>query len=187
MEELKQHIREAEESMKKSLSHLEDELGGVRAGRANVNLLNNISVDAYGSQMPLNQTANISTPDARTIMIKPWDKSMLEEIEKSLMKSNIGLTPQNDGEQIRLNIPPLTEERRVDLVKQVKGLGEHAKVSIRNSRKDAIQAIQKSGKEENTSEDTIKGFEGDVQDLTNKYSKAVDDTVDRKEEDIMTV
>lgn len=187
MELLDLYVEEAKDSMIKSVSHLEDELGLVRAGRANTSLLKNINVESYGSMMPLNQTANVSTPDARTIMIKPWDKTMLEEIEKALMKSNIGLTPQNDGEQIRLNIPPLTEERRVDLVKQVKGLGENAKVSIRNARKDAIQGVQKSGKEESVSEDSIKGYEGKVQDLTNKYSKDVDELINRKEEDIMTI
>jgi len=187
MELLELFIGEAKDSMNKSVSHLEDELSTIRAGRANTSLLKNINVESYGSMMPLNQTANVSTPDARTIMIKPWDKAMLEEIEKAIMKSNIGLTPQNDGEQIRLNIPPLTEERRIDLVKQVKGLGENAKVSIRNARKDAIQGIQKTGKEESLSEDMIKGYESTVQDHTNKFSKNVDDLIGRKEEEIMTV
>lgn len=187
MELLEMHLEEAKEAMTKAVSHLEDEMATVRAGRANASLLNNISVEAYGSQMPLNQTANVSTPDARTIMIKPWDKSMLEGIEKALMKSNIGLTPQNDGEQIRLNIPPLTEERRKDLVKQVKGMGEHAKISIRNARKDAIHGVQKTGKEENVSEDTVKGYEGDIQKLTDEFSKKVDSHISKKEQEIMTV
>ncbi len=187
MELLDLFIEEANDAMSKSVSHLSEELGAVRAGRANTSLLKNVNVEAYGSMMPLNQTANVTTPDARTIMIKPWDKTMLEEIEKALMKSNIGLTPQNDGEQIRLNIPPLTEERRRDLVKQVKGLGENAKVSIRNSRKDAIQGIQKTGKEESVSEDTIKGYESEIQELTDKHSKSVDNLITRKEEEIMTV
>ncbi len=187
MEALDKFLKEAEQLMNKSVAHLEDEMASVRAGRANTSLLNNISVEAYGSNMPLNQTANVSTPDARTIMIKPWDKGMLEEIEKSIMKSNIGLTPQNDGEQIRLNIPPLTEERRKELVKQIKGMGEHGKISIRNARKDAIHHIQRVGKENSISEDTIKGYENDIQKLTDEYSKRVDNHVSRKEEEIMTI
>ncbi len=187
MEELDFIVNEAEESMSNSINHLENEMSTVRAGRANTSLLNNINVEAYGSQMPLNQTANVSTPDARTIMIKPWDKGMLQEIEKALLKSNIGLTPQNDGEQIRLNIPPLTEERRKELVKQVKAMGEKAKISIRSARKDAIQDIQKTGKEESVSEDTIKGYEDDIQKLTDKYSTKVDKHIERKEEEILTV
>lgn len=187
MEELNKIIAQAKESMQKSISHLSDEMGSIRAGRANTSLLNNIVVNAYGSNMPLNQTANVSTPDARTIMIKPWDKTLLEEVEKAIMASNIGLTPQNDGEQIRLNIPPLTEERRKELVKQVKALGENAKVSIRNVRRDAITAIQKRGKEDSISEDTVKGYESDVQDLTDQFSKKADDYVGAKEQDIMKV
>ncbi len=187
MEELNFIVQSAEESMQKSISHLEQEMSSVRAGRANPSLLNNITVEAYGSQMPLNQTANVSTPDARTIMIKPWDKAMLEEIERAILKSNIGLTPQNDGEQIRLNIPPLTEERRKELVKQVKAMGEKAKISIRSARKDAIHDIQKVGKEENISEDTLKSYEDDIQKLTDQYSAKVDNHVDRKEEEILKV
>ena len=152
MDKLDKVIQQARESMQHSIDHLSDEMGSIRAGRANTNLVNNIAVEAYGSKMPLNQTANISTPDAKTIMIKPWDKSVLEEIEKAIMAANIGLTPQNDGEQIHLNIPPLTEERRKELVKQVKALGEEAKVSVRNVRRDAINEIQKIGKDENVSE-----------------------------------
>lgn len=187
MEELDFIVSETKESMAKAIEHLENEMSTVRAGRANVSLLNNIYVEAYGSQMPLNQTANVSTPDARTIMIKPWDKTMLEEIEKALLKSNIGLTPQNDGEQIRLNIPPLTEERRIELVKQIKAMGEKAKISIRSARKDGIHEIQKTGKEENISEDTIKGYEEDIQKLTDEYSTKVDNHINRKEEEILKV
>lgn len=187
MEEFNKILKEAREAMDRSIEHLSDEMGSIRAGRANTSLVNNIQVEAYGSKMPLTQTANVSTPDARTIMIRPWDKNVLEEIEKAIMASNIGLTPQNDGEQIRLNIPNLTEERRKELVKQVKSLGENAKVSIRNVRRDAIQDIQKHGKEENTSEDTIKGFEADVQELTDEYSKKADRYVESKEKDILTV
>ena len=187
MENFKQILNEARKSMQKSIDHLADEMGSIRAGRANTSLVNNIQVEAYGSKMPLTQTANVSTPDARTIMIRPWDKTVLEEIEKAIMASNIGLTPQNDGEQIRLNIPNLTEERRKDLVKQVKSLGENTKVSIRNIRRDSIQEIQKIGKEENTSEDAIKGWENDVQKLTDEFSEKTDNYISTKEKDILTV
>ncbi len=187
MEELDKIVSAAKAQMENSIDHLENEMAAVRAGRANTALLNNITVEAYGSNMPLNQTANITTPDARTIMIKPWDKAMLPEIERALLKSNIGLTPQNDGEQIRLNIPPLTEERRKELVKQVKGMGEQAKISIRNARKDAIQDIQKVGKEYNVSEDMVKDYENDIQKLTDKYIGQVDHHVERKEEEVLKV
>ncbi|MBX2845215.1 MAG: ribosome recycling factor [Saprospiraceae bacterium] len=187
MEELQLYIDMARESMEKSISHLENELASVRAGRANPSLLRNINVEAYGAMMPLNQTANVSTPDARTIMIKPWDKAMLPEIEKAIMQSNIGLNPQNDGEQIRLNIPPLTEERRKDLVKQIKGLGEQAKISIRNARRDAIDGIKKTGKESSVSEDSLKDLENEVQTITDNFGKKVDEYVAGKEKEIMTV
>jgi len=187
MEELKLYIDMARESMQKSLTHLEDEMATIRAGRANASLLNNISVEAYGAMSPLNQTANVSTPDARTIMIKPWDKAMLPEIEKAIMQSNIGLNPQNDGEQIRLNIPPLTEERRKELVKQIKGLGENAKISIRNARREAIDGIKKEGKDSSVSEDIIKDMEQSVQNVTNDFGNKVDSHIQAKEKEIMTV
>jgi len=187
MEELKLYIDMARESMQKSLTHLEDEMATIRAGRANARLLNNISVEAYGAMSPLNQTANVSTPDARTIMIKPWDKAMLPEIEKAIMQSNIGLNPQNDGEQIRLNIPPLTEERRKELVKQIKGLGENAKISIRNARREAIDSIKKEGKDSSVSEDIIKDMEQSVQNVTNDFGNKVDSHIQAKEKEIMTV
>lgn len=181
------YVEEAGENMQKAIQHLEDEMASVRAGRANPSLVANIQVDAYGSMMPLNQTANVSTPDARTIMIKPWDKGVLPEIETAIMKSNIGLTPQNDGEQIRLNIPPLTEERRKELVKQIKGLGEDAKISIRNSRREAMDGIKSTGKQENVSEDIVKDFEGEVQALTDSYAKKVEEHIASKESEVMTV
>lgn len=187
MEQLDKYVIEATTSMEKAHAHLIDEMSTVRAGRANASLLNNITVEAYGAQTPLNQTANVSTPDARTIAIKPWDKSMLQEIERAIMMANIGLTPQNDGEQVRLNIPPLTEERRKELVKQVKGLGENAKVAIRNARRDAISHIQKKGKEESISEDTVKGYEDDIQKLTDGFSAKIDKSIESKEKEIMTV
>lgn len=187
MENIKNIITQARQSMQLSIDHLTDEMASIRAGRANTSLVNKIQVDAYGSKMPITQTANISTPDARTIMIRPWDKTVLEEIEKAIMASNIGLTPQNDGEQIRLNIPPLTEERRNELVKQVRSLGEDAKVSIRNVRRDAIQDIQKIAKTDNVSEDAVKGFENEVQKITDEFSEKVNQYVSVKEKDILTV
>lgn len=187
MENLNKILDDARVGMEKALEHLSDEMGSVRAGRANASLVNNIQVEAYGATMPLPQTANVSTPDPKTIMIKPWDKTVLDEIERAIMASNIGLTPQNDGEQIRLNIPPLTEERRKDLVKQIKAMGENTKVSIRNIRRDAIQDIGKIAKEESISEDTIKGFEADVQDITNEFSTKADKYVAAKEEEVLKV
>jgi ribosome recycling factor len=172
--------------MNKAIDHLEDELSKVRAGRANPSLLNEIRVDYYGTMTLLSQVSNVSSPDARTLMVKPWDKSLLQAVEKAILSSNIGLTPQNDGEVIRLNIPILTEERRKDLVKQVKHLGENTKVSIRNARRDAnehIKSLQKKG----LGEDEVKNAEQEVQNLTNIHISKVDKHVELKEKEIMTV
>ena len=174
------------ERMDKAIEHLENELMRIRAGKANVHILDGILVDYYGTPTPLNQVSNISTPDARTIMIQPWEKSMIDPIEKALMNSNVGITPVNNGEVIRLGIPQLTEERRRDLVKQVKSEGENARVSLRNSRREAndeYKQMQKDG----LSEDEAKDAEGEVQKLTNEFSEKVDKIVEAKEEDIMTI
>ncbi len=189
MEALKMYIDDAKERMTKAIAHLEDEMATVRAGKANTSIVNNITVnvEAYGSTMPLNQTANISTPDAKTIMIKPWDKTVLADIEKAILASNIGLTPQNDGEQIRLNLPPLTEERRKDLVKHIHNLGEQAKISLRAARRDAIDGVRDAGKEVHAGEDMIKDYEQDIQDVTVEFGKKVDARVAAKEKEIMTV
>src|SRR6056297_2783521 len=136
-EEVKMVYDMAKESMEKAIEHLDNELNRIRAGKANIHILDGIVVDYYGAMTPLNQVSNISTPDAKTIAIQPWEKSMIDPIEKSILQANIGITPINNGDIIRLNIPPLTEERRVSLVKQVKSEGENARVSIRNSRRDA--------------------------------------------------
>ena len=177
---------EAREHMQRSVDHLESELVKVRAGRANVNMLEGIKVNYYGAPTPIHQVANISTPDARSITIQPWEKNIIGEIEKAILAANIGLTPQNNGEMVRLNLPPMTEERRRELVKNVKHLGENAKVTIRNARKEANDHIKKLQKE-GLSEDIAKDAEDEVQKMTDSYSAEVDKHLDRKEKEIMTV
>ena len=176
----------AEDSMKRAIDHLEAELTKIRAGKANPQMLEGIVVDYYGSPTAINQVGNISVMDARTLTIQPWEKNMLQPIERAIIASNIGITPQNDGNLIRLFLPPLTEERRRDLVKRSHGEGEHAKVSIRNVRRDAIESIKKAQKN-GLSEDAAKDAEGDVQNLTNKYIALVDKHLASKEKDIMAV
>jgi len=174
------------ERMEKAIEHLDNELIRIRAGKANVHILDGILVDYYGTPTPLNQVSNISTPDAKTIMIQPWEKTMIDPIEKALMNSSVGITPANNGEVIRLGIPQLTEERRRDLVKQVKSEGENARVSVRNSRREAndeYKQMQKDG----LSEDEAKDAEAEIQKLTNEFSEKVDKIVEAKEEDIMTI
>ena len=174
------------ERMEKAIEHLDNELMRIRAGKANVHILDGIMVDYYGTPTPLNQVSNISTPDAKTIMIQPWEKTMIDPIEKALMNSNVGITPANNGEVIRLAIPQLTEERRRDLVKQVKNEGENARVSVRNSRRDAndeYKQMQKDG----LSEDEAKTAEERIQKLTDEFTEKVDKIVEGKEEDIMTI
>ena len=185
-EEVELVFEMAKERMEKALEHLDNELMRIRAGKANVHILDGILVDYYGTPTPLNQVSNISTPDAKTIMIQPWEKSMIDPIEKALMNSNVGITPVNNGEVIRLIIPQLTEERRRTLVKQVKNEGENARVSIRNSRRDAneeYKAMQKEG----LSEDEAKRAEEQIQKLTDEFTEKVDSMVEAKEEDIMTI
>jgi ribosome recycling factor len=175
-----------EDSMKKAISHLEAELTKIRAGKANPQMLDGIVVDYYGSPTPINQVGNISVMDARTITIQPWEKNMLQPIERAIINSNIGINPQNDGNQIRLFLPPLTEERRRDLVKRSHGEGEHAKVAIRNIRRDAIESIKKAEKN-GLSEDAAKDAEADVQEITNRFIALVDKHLESKEKDIMAV
>ncbi|HYW94874.1 MAG TPA: ribosome recycling factor [Bacteroidales bacterium] len=174
------------EKMDNAISHLETELSRIRAGKANPHVLDGIKIDYYGSLTPIQQVSNISTPDARTIAIQPWEKNMIDVIERAIMAANIGLTPANNGEVIRINVPALTEERRVSLVKQVKHEGENAKVSIRNARRDAneeLKTLQKDG----LPEDAAKKAEVDVQKMTDEYSEKVDHDVDSKEKDILTI
>ena len=176
----------AKENMEKSVEHLDNELIRIRAGKANVHILDGVMVDYYGTPTPLNQVSNISTPDAKTIMIQPWEKSMIDPLEKALMQSNVGITPSNNGEVIRLIIPQLTEERRHELVKKVKTEGENARVSLRNSRREAndeYKQMQKDG----LSEDETKTAEDLIQKLTDEFSEKVEKIVESKEEDIMTI
>lgn len=179
-------IELAEDSMKKAINHLEAELTKVRAGKASPQMLDGIVVDYYGSPTPIGQVGNISVMDARTLTIQPWEKNMLQPIERAIIASNIGINPQNDGVLIRLFLPPLTEERRRDLVKKSHGEGEHAKVAIRNIRRDAIESIKKAQKN-GLSEDAAKDAETNIQELTNRYIALVDKHLASKEKDIMAV
>ena len=185
-EEVKFYLDDAEEHMQKAIQHLEEELTKVRAGKASPAMLNGIYVDYYGVNTPLQQVANVNVQDAKTLIIKPWEKGMLDPIEKAIMKANIGVTPQNDGELIRIVLPPMTEERRRELVKSVKAIGENSKVSIRSIRRDAIHHIKELQKE-GTSEDMVKRGEDEVQALTDKYSSEVDKHLVAKEKEIMHV
>ncbi|MFP4064758.1 MAG: ribosome recycling factor [Bacteroidales bacterium] len=179
-------LAEAEEKMGKSLSHLEKELVKIRAGKANPQMLDSVVVDYYGVPTKLSQMSNVNTPDPRNILVQPWEKNMLEPIEKAIQAANLGFNPQNDGTQIRITVPPLTEERRKELVKKVKGEAENAKVGIRNVRREVLDAAKKLEKE-GVPEDEVKVFENNVQDLTNKFSEQVDKMVEAKEVDIMTI
>lgn len=179
-------MEDATESMEKAIKHLEVELTKIRAGKANPQILDGITVDYYGASTPLNQVANVSVADARTLTIQPWEKNMIQPIERAIIAANIGINPQNDGQMIRLFLPPLTEERRKELVKRAAAEGEHAKVGIRNIRRDAIEAIKKLQKD-GLSEDTAKDAEADVQELTDKYIVLVDKHLATKEKEIMAI
>ncbi len=179
-------IKEATDRMERTVRHLEEELLNVRAGKASTNVLNSVYVDYYGSQSPVSAVASVTVPDAKTVLIQPWDKNMIRTIEKAILDSNIGLTPSNNGEQIRLSIPPLTEERRKELVKQVRTIGENARISLRNARRDAVDAFKKAQKE-GMPEDESKDGETQSQKLLEKYSKKLDSLMEAKEKEIMTV
>lgn len=184
--EVKEYLQEAEDSMTLAVEYLDDTLSHIRAGKASARLLDGIRVDYYGSQAPVSNVANVSVPDARTIAITPWEKSMFKVIEKAILDSDLGITPENNGEVIRLSIPPLTEDRRKQLVKQSKGEAENAKVSVRNARREAIDSLKKEVKN-GLSEDAEKAAEGDVQKLHDKYMKKIDDIFAAKEKEILTV
>lgn len=186
MQDLKTFLSEAEEMMEMAILHIEDELGHIRAGKADLRLIDSIRVDSYGSQVPINNVAGVSTPDARTIAIRPWDKSMVKVIEKAIIDSSLGIMPQNNGEIIRIIIPPLTEERRKQLVKQCSKEVETAKISIRNARRDCIEGLKKAVKD-GMPEDVQKEGEEKVQKLHDKYIKKVDEVFAAKEKEIMTV
>ncbi len=180
-----QLINHAKEHMQKAIAHLEVELAKIRAGRANPAMLDGLSVDYYGNNTPLNQVANMSVPDARTLVIQPWEKSMIVPIEKAIMAANLGFNPQNDGQVIRINIPALTEERRKDLVKKTRAEAEHCKVSIRTTRRDANEHVKKDGK--GMPEDVVKDIEDRIQKMTDSFILAVDKHLEAKEKEIMTI
>jgi ribosome recycling factor len=185
-EDVSMTLELTEDSMKKAINHLETELIKIRAGKANPQMLDGIVVDYYGTPTPLNQVGNVSALDARTLTIQPWEKNMLQPIERSIIASNIGINPQNDGNIIRLFLPPLTEERRKELVKRCHGEGEHCRIAIRNIRRDAIEEIKKLQKS-GLSEDATKDAESDVQEITNKYIAAVEKHLIAKEKEIMAI
>jgi len=185
-EDISTIIATGEDHMKKAIGHLEAELTKIRAGKANPQMLDGIMVDYYGSAMPINQVANISVMDARTMSIQPWEKNMLQPIERAIIAANIGINPQNDGALIRIFLPPLTEERRKELVKRCQAEGEHSKVAIRNIRRDAIEHIKKLQKN-GLSEDAAKDAETNVQQVTDRYIAAVEKHLGTKEKEIMSV
>lgn len=186
MSELKDYLNPAEEKMELAVDYLDETLARIRAGKANAKILEGIRVEYYGSAVPISNVANISVPDARTIAITPWEKAMFKEIEKAIINSELGITPENNGEIIRLAIPPLTEDRRKALVKQCKGEAENAKVSVRNARRDAIDGLKKAVKN-GMPEDVSKDGEEKVQKLHDKYLKKIDEIFAAKEKEILTV
>lgn len=181
------NLNQYEEKMGKSLSVLESDFASVRAGRANPAILDKVTVEYYGVATPLTQIGNVSVPDPRSILIQPWDASIVKEVEKAILASDIGITPNNDGKSIRLNFPPLTEERRKDLVKGIKKKGEDTKVAVRSIRRDAMEAFKLDKKNGEITEDDLKEIEKDVQKVTDKYIKYIDDAVSKKEKEIMEV
>lgn len=186
MTDPKTYIAPAEEKMEMAVAYLDETLARIRAGKANAKILDAVRVEYYGSMVPVSNVANVSVPDARTIAITPWEKSMFKAIEKAIINSEVGITPENNGEVIRLSIPPLTEDRRKALVKQCKAEAENAKVSVRNARREAIEGLKKEIKN-GLSEDTEKDAEGDVQKLHDKYMKKIDSIFADKEKEILTV
>lgn len=186
MVDVKQYVKAAEEKMTFAMEYLDEQLAHIRAGKANPRILDGIKVMYYGTPTPLTSVASVNTPDAKTIIITPWEKPLIKEIEKAIMNSEVGITPENNGEMIRLGIPPLTEERRKNLVKQAKQEAETAKISVRNARRDAIESLKKSVKE-GVPEDVEKDAEADVQKVHDKYIKRVDELFAAKEKEILTV
>ena len=179
-------VAAAKEKMQKAIEYFEAELVLVRAGKANPAIFHNVMVDYYGTATPLPQVSSITTPDAKTILIQPWEKSMIAPIEKAIMAANLGFTPQNNGEHIRINVPALTEERRKDLVKQIRTEGEQARISIRTARRDGVEHVKKLQKD-GLPEDVEKDSEAELQKLTDTYNKKVDELLEKKEKEIMTV
>ncbi|MEX0798630.1 MAG: ribosome recycling factor [Bacteriovoracaceae bacterium] len=176
-----------DEQMSKAIKSLQRDFTKVRTGRANANILDGVSVDYYGSPTPVNQVGQVSTPEARLLQIQPFDKSILGEIEKAIINANLGVTPSNDGNFIRIHFPALTEEKRKDLVKEVKKMGEEAKISVRNSRRDQNEVVKKAEKNKEITEDDSKKFQDEIQKITNKYVSEVDKLVEAKEKELLTV
>ncbi len=182
----KQCIAEATASMEKTITHFQEQLLSIRAGKASPSMLAGIMVEYYGTPTPIEQVSSINTPDARSIIVQPWEKALIPEIEKAILNANLGFNPQNNGETVRVNVPPLTEERRKELVKQAKAEAETAKVSLRNARRDANDTLKKLQKD-GLAEDEAKTAEGEVQKITDKYNAKVDELAAAKEKEIMTV
>ena len=184
---MNERLKPFEEKMKKTIGNLDGELSAIRAGRANPNVLNKIMVDYYGTPTPIQQVANVSVPEARMIQIQPWEGSLVKEIEKAILSSDLGINPTNDGKLIRLVFPELTEERRKELAKDIKKKGENAKVAIRNVRRDANDAIKKMEKAGDISEDELKTNEDKIQKMTDKYVGLIDKAIEKKSTEILTV
>lgn len=186
-ERAKEIVSAADAKMKDAVKFLEEDLKTYRVGKANPAIFNNVLVNYYGNLTPIGQVSSISSPDARTLTLQPWERTMIAPIEKAILDANIGLTPQNNGEIIRCTVPPLTEERRKELIKKAKAAGENSKVVVRNCRRDAVEALKKAQKNEGLSEDAEKEAEAEVQKITDKNVKLVDEVVAAKEKEIMTV
>lgn len=186
MNDVNHYLKPAEEKMQLSIEFLDESLAHIRAGKANAKILDGIRVEYYGSAVPLANVANVSVPDARTITITPWEKPMFKEIEKAIINSDLGITPENNGEIIRISIPPLTEERRKNLVKQTKAEAEQAKISVRNARRDANEGLKKAQKD-GMAEDVAKDAEAKMQKIHDQYMKKIDELLAAKEKEILTV
>ena len=184
---MNEKVKEYSDKMQKTIDHLEGEYAAIRAGRANPHVLDRLRVDYYGTPTPIQQVGNVSIPDPRIIQIQPWEKSILKDIEKAIQASDIGINPTNDGSVIRLVFPELSEERRKDLVKDIKKKGEDAKVAVRNIRRDGNEAFKKLSKSDDVSEDEVKDLEEELQKTTDKFIKEIDSMIDVKSKDIMTV
>jgi len=180
-------LLEVEEKMEQRVKDLRHELAKIRTGRANPNMFNDVHVDYYGVETPINQVANIGVPEPTQLIVKPYDRSLVKDVEKAILAANLGVTPNNEGVQLRIVLPPLTRERRVELTKLVKKYGEEAKVSIRNYRRDGNDAIKKLEKASEISEDDSHGYQDDIQELTDKYSELIDKVVQEKDDDIMNI
>lgn len=186
MEKIRSIIEELKSGLEKNIRYTQSELNRIRAGKAQPEMLERVMVDYYGAQTPINQVANVSAPESRTLTIQPWDKSIIGEIERAIINSNLGLNPQNDGEMIRINIPPLTEQRRIELVKTAKQEAENSKIGIRNLRKEANESL-KNAQKEGASEDEVKDAEAQVQKLVDHYIDKIDAVLSDKEKEIKTI